>query len=137
VFDEVNDSPRRNALTDWAVRIVIAVAFVLFGTDKFNSAPGSEWVTIFRQIGLGEWFRYFTGIVEVLGGVLILIPWTVTMGLALLACTMLGAMVTLAFVLHSPLSAVFPGMFLAGLIAVYSARRASTGLTDAARRAGK
>ena len=35
---------------------------------------GTEWVGLFRQIGLGQWFRYFTGAVEILGGVLVLVP---------------------------------------------------------------
>jgi hypothetical protein len=30
------------------------------------------------EIGFGLCFRYFTGVVEILGSILVLIPWTVT-----------------------------------------------------------
>ena len=123
MFEHVSQGQRRNVLRDWLVRGAVAAVFVLFGAEKFPSGPGSEWVGMFRQIGLGQWFRYFTGVVEILGGVLVLIPWTVTAGLALLACTMLGAAVILALILHSPFSAVFPGAFLVGLVAVWFSRR--------------
>jgi hypothetical protein len=36
----------------------------------------SDWsirIGIFQQIGLGQWFRYFTGAVEIAGGVLVTI----------------------------------------------------------------
>ena len=83
MFEQANVEPR-NALGDWILRGGIAVLFVLFGAEKFSSTPDSPWVNLFQQIGAGQWFRYFTGIVEVLGSVLLLIPWTVAAGLALL-----------------------------------------------------
>jgi putative oxidoreductase len=122
MFEQVSIGDRRSALGDWIVRGAIAAVFVLFGAEKFPSGPESEWVGMFQQIGLGQWFRYFTGVVEILGGVLVLIPWTVTIGLALLACTMLGAVVIVAFVL-GPFSSVFPGVFLIGLVVFGLSRR--------------
>jgi hypothetical protein len=46
------------------------------------------------------WFRYRTS-------VLVLIPWTVTAGPALLACTMASAALILTFVLGRPADSVF------------------------------
>ena len=123
MFEQVAVNQRRTVFMDWAVRICIAVFYVYVGAVKFSNAPGSEWVKIFQKIGFGQWFRIFTGVVEVLGGVLVLIPWTVTAGLALLACTMLGAILTAAFVIGSPLFCIFPGAFLIGLVAAYLNRR--------------
>ena len=40
---------------------------------------------------------YFTGVVEALSGVLVLIPWTVTSELALQACTMGSGVPDLGF----------------------------------------
>lgn len=99
------------------------MAFVLFGLEKFPSSPEAMWVKMFQQIGIGQWFRYFTGVVEVLGGVLVLIPRTVTAGLASLACTMAGAALIVAFVLGRPGDSVFPLLFLVALSVFWLSRR--------------
>jgi len=96
----------------------VAVFFVVFGLEKFSPDPGSHWGKLFEQIGAGVWFRYFTGVVEVLGGLLVLIPRTALVGLAMLACTMAGAVVILAFVIGQPGDSVFPGIFFAALMAI-------------------
>jgi uncharacterized membrane protein YphA (DoxX/SURF4 family) len=85
MFEQANLREPRNAIGDWVLRGGIAVVFVLFGAEKFQSDPGSPWGKLFQQIGAGQWFRYFTGVVELLGGVLVSIPWTATAGLVLLA----------------------------------------------------
>jgi len=113
----------RSPLGDWILRGGIAVLFILFGAEKFSSDPASHWVTLFRQIGAGQWFRYFTGIVEVLGGVLVLIPWTVTAGLALLAGAMAGAVAILVFVVGRPADSIFGGILCLGLAAFWLTRR--------------
>ena len=112
------DSEPRNPLGDWVMRGGVAVFFVVFGLEKFSPDPGSHWVKLFAQIGAGVWFRYFTGVVEVLGGLLVLIPRTALAGLAVLACTMAGAAVILAFVVGEPGSSVFPAIFFIALTAI-------------------
>lgn len=107
---------------DWAVRGGVAVFFFVFGMEKFSSDPGSHWVKLFGQIGAGVWFRYFTGVVEVLGGLLVLIPRTVFIGLAVLACTMAGAVIILAFVVGQPGDSIFPGIFFMALVAIGAIR---------------
>ena len=121
MFEAVGE--RRNVLSDWMFRGAIALVFVLEGTEKFSSDPHSSWVKLFQQIGMGQWFRYLTGAVEVLGSVLVLIPWTVTAGLALLACTMAAATLIVLFVIGRPADSVFPGIFFLGLAAFYWSRR--------------
>lgn len=123
VFEQANLSEPRNAMGDWIVRGAIALVFMSFGAEKFPSGSGSPWVALFQQIGAGQWFRYFTGVVEVLGGLLVLIPWTVRAGLALLACTMASAALILIFVIGKPADSVFPGLFFIGLVAVLWSRR--------------
>ena len=73
MFEQATLPERRNVLGDWILRGAIAVMFVLFGAEKFPSQAGAPWVVMFQQIGAGDWFRYFTGVVEVLGGILVLI----------------------------------------------------------------
>jgi len=113
VFDQAN-AQRRDPITDWVIRGGICLLFFLFGMDKFPN--GSQWVAFFAQIGLGQWFRYFTGIVEIAGALLVLIPRTITAGLVLLASAMAGAAAVHIFVMHHPGNAVIPSVFLAGLV---------------------
>jgi putative oxidoreductase len=113
-FESVSES--RNVVGDWAIRIGVAGAFVIFGLEKFPSGPGSMWVNLFHQIGLGDWFRYFTGVVEVLGGLLVLIPRTALIGFVTLALTMACAALILAFVLRRPADCFFPGILMIVLI---------------------
>ena len=79
--------------TEWAIRISVAVVFVLTGLDKFLPTSSTYWIHVFGLIGLGQWFRYFTGIVEILGGLLFLVPIATLGGAGILVVTMLGAMV--------------------------------------------
>ena len=77
---------------------------------------------LFQEIGAGQWFRYFTGVVGVLGGVLVLIPWTVTMGLGLFACTMASAALILIFVPGRPGDSIVSIGFLIALAAFWRSR---------------
>jgi uncharacterized membrane protein YphA (DoxX/SURF4 family) len=115
MFEQATARDSRSGLTDWFLRGAIAVAFAIFGVEKFTDS-GHEWVKLYQQIGWGQWFRYFTGVVEVLGGVLVLIPWTVTAGLALLASTMASATLIWALVLGQPANGIITGAFCAGLV---------------------
>jgi uncharacterized membrane protein YphA (DoxX/SURF4 family) len=108
-------SPRRIDLGEWALRLAVAALFVMFGWDKFPSDPHSEGVRIFEQIGLGPWFRYFTGVVEVGGGLLVLVPSTAFAGFATLAVTMLGAVLAHLFALHDGFFAFLPASLCAAL----------------------
>src|SRR5262245_61371384 len=74
---------------DWISRGAIAVAYIVIGFSKLR--PDSSWRQLFADIGLGQWFRYFTGIVQLLGAFLIFVPRTARIGGAMLACTMAGA----------------------------------------------
>ncbi|MGD0047469.1 MAG: DoxX family protein [Bryobacteraceae bacterium] len=123
MFEQANLREPRNVLVDWMLRAAIAVAFVLFGTEKFPSNVDSPWVRLFGEVGLGQWFRVFTGVVEILGGVLVLIPWTTTAGLALLGCTMASAVLILTFVISRPGDCIVSGVFFVGLTAFWWSRR--------------
>jgi uncharacterized membrane protein YphA (DoxX/SURF4 family) len=121
MFEQASLGEPRNALGDWILRGGIALVFVLEGAEKFGA--GSGWIKLFQEIGFGQWFRYFTGILEVAGGVLVMIEWTVTAGLALLACTMASAAVILAFVVGRPQDSIFSAGFLVALVAFWWNRR--------------
>jgi putative oxidoreductase len=48
-------------------------------------------VDIFQKVGLGQWFRIVTGLLEVSGGILLLIPRLTLYGAALLLPVLVGA----------------------------------------------
>jgi putative oxidoreductase len=84
-------------------RVAVGVLFVFIGYTKFNDDPRGEWYQVFERIGLGQWFRYFTGVVQIAGGILITVRRTRTVGTAMLACTMVGAAFVDVFIVRSPL----------------------------------
>lgn len=84
------------SLLPWIASILIALIFLSEGAAKFSER--GVWLRIFEQIGLGHWFRYFTGVVEITGALLLIVPATRLLGAVLLACTMCGALLTHALV---------------------------------------
>jgi putative oxidoreductase len=112
----------RGRVPDLAIRVGVAALFLALGLDKFPSDPGSHWVIVFERIHAGEWFRYLTGVVESTGALLVLIPRTAVFGLLVLSCTMLCAGLIVAFVLHQPDEATFPGFLSLVLATVAWAR---------------
>jgi uncharacterized membrane protein YphA (DoxX/SURF4 family) len=88
---------RARRVVAWIASILLALIFLSEGAAKF--ADSRMWVRIFDQIGFGQWFRYFTGAVEVAGAVLLLIPASRMWGALLLACTMCGALLVHVFVM--------------------------------------
>jgi putative oxidoreductase len=116
------ETSRLDVVKTWLPRIALGVLFVYIGQTKFNSNPGSEWFQIFERIGLGQWLRYLTGVMQVTGGVLLLIPRTLTIGAAMLACTMIGAAFVDAFVLRAPLF-IIPMMLLFAIFVIWVTSR--------------
>jgi len=92
----------------WLLRILVAVLFVLFSLGKFSSDPHGEWFRIFARIGFGQWFRIATGVIELVGGLLFLLPGTARFAALPLAATMLGAALAQLTVLGHPVWAIIP-----------------------------
>jgi hypothetical protein len=97
MFEQATSAEPRNAMGDCIAGDGVALFFVS--------------VKLFQEIGAGQWFRHFTGIVEILGGILALIPWTVIIGLALLGCTMASAAPILVFVVGRLLDSIVSGFW--------------------------
>jgi putative oxidoreductase len=81
----------------WFVRGLLALAFVAAGGAKLYGVP--MLVEEFQHIGLGQWFRYFTGGLEIMGAILLLLPQRAALGALLLICIMIGAVITHLFVI--------------------------------------
>ena len=80
-----------NAFT-WTLQLATAAMFLFSGSLKVAGVP--MMVQMFGLIGLGQWFRYFTGAVELASAVLLLVPSLAFFGGLSLATTMVGAILT-------------------------------------------
>jgi uncharacterized membrane protein YphA (DoxX/SURF4 family) len=99
----------------WVLQIGAAGMFLMVGFLKLSGNP--QLVGLFEAIGLGQWFRYLTGSLEVAGAILLLIPRTSGLAALMLAVVMACAVVTHVFVVGgSPLGATIL-LIVTGLVA--------------------
>ena len=103
----------------WAVTIATAAMFLMAGGSKLAGAP--MMVQMFGVIGVGQWFRYVTGAIEVTGAALLLIPALATYAGLALAATMVGAVITHLFIVGG--SPAVPIALFAATMTIAWARR--------------
>lgn len=110
-LNRVSYTARNAAL--WVLQILGAAFFFLVGLSKVTSAPAM--VTVFENIGAGQWFRYLVGSLEIAGAIGLLIP--VLAGLAGLAFAglLVGAIITDVFVLGTS-ALVTSGLLVLALV---------------------
>ena len=94
---------RRHPLALRGLEFVMGVLFLYLGGAKLLGTPAA--VRLFNDIGWGQWFRYVTGVVEVSGALLLLIPALAGASALLLMSVMVAATGIELFVLHRPPSA--------------------------------
>ncbi len=92
--DQTNDQrlSRAKNVALWALQVLTAVAFLMAGFGKLSGQP--MMVETFDKVGIGQWFRYVTGGIEVASAILLLIPRLASVGAGLLVCTMSGAVLS-------------------------------------------
>ena len=76
----------------WVPTVLLGVFFVFVGTPKF--LPNQPWARMFQDWGYPPGSHLLIGGLEVLGGVLLLVPRTTRYASYLLAMIMMGATVT-------------------------------------------
>jgi putative oxidoreductase len=99
----------------WVLQAVLALAFVGAASGKLLGKP--EMVALFEAVGVGQWFRYVTGLMELTGGLLIVVPRTKFFGAALLSMVMVGAVLTHLLILHNAPTVPAVLLVLAGVVA--------------------
>jgi uncharacterized membrane protein YphA (DoxX/SURF4 family) len=103
----------------WLTQTALAAMFMFAGGLKLTGAP--EMVALFDTIGIGQWFRYATGSIEVVSAVALLVPSWAAFGALLLIPTMVGAVFTHLFIVGG--SAVPATVSLIGALAIAWRRR--------------
>jgi putative oxidoreductase len=93
----------------WTLQGILAAAFLAAGSAKLAGVP--YMVGLFEQVGLGQWFRLVTGVVEITGAVALVFPGLASIGALWLGFTMVFAVATHVFILHtSPAPAIVLGI---------------------------
>jgi uncharacterized membrane protein YphA (DoxX/SURF4 family) len=102
----------------WIVQIALAAYIVYSGYTLFSSSN----IPKFDEIGVGQWLRFVTGVLEIAGGIGLLIP--LLCGLAALGLTlvMIGAVITELFLVANG-GPVLPLILLVLFAAVAFLRR--------------
>jgi putative oxidoreductase len=99
----------------WAVTLPTAAMFLMAGSMKLGGAP--PMVQMFDMIGVGQWFRYLTGAIEVVSAIALLIPSLALFGALALIPTMVGGILTHVFVIGGsfavPLTLLLATSFIA------------------------
>ena len=100
--DTRSTSATRNAPSDsrgralsialWVLQVLLALQFLMAGFLKVGGNPAM--VEMFATIGVGQWFRYLVGALEIAGAVGVLIPRLSGLAALGLVCLMAGAAIT-------------------------------------------
>jgi putative oxidoreductase len=123
----INTTPAPRRIGARILQSVVAAAFFAAGAAKL--AGVAYMVQLFEQIGLGQGFRYVTGLVEVVGALALIYPGLASLGGLWLAGTMFFAVLTHLFVLHtSPAPAIVLGLL--NVLIVYLRRAELTSLLN-------
>jgi putative oxidoreductase len=111
--------PRSALIALWSAQVLLGAMFLLSGASKLAGAAAM--VALFDAIGVGHWFRYVTGGIEVASAVTLFVPALAPFGALALVATMVGAVATHLFVVGG--SPAVPVVLLLGALAVAWARR--------------
>jgi len=109
---------RRIDAAVWILRVALASIFVIVGFVKIPGSIHPMWVRLFERIGFGQWFRYFTALVEIVGGMLMIVPSATLVSGLLLGSAMVGALLVHIFVIGVGVQTVVVGTLLSGISAV-------------------
>lgn len=88
----ISHLPRWKLIVVWTLQITVFIVFLITGISKIVGTENM--MTLFIKIGLGEWFRYLTGSLEVIGALLILFPRSAFWGGFMLASLTIGEFFT-------------------------------------------
>ncbi len=117
---------RGKTIVLWILRILMAALFLFASYMKLSG--NAMMVDEFNTIGMGQWFRYLTGALELAGGMGILVPSVSVFAALVLLAVDVGAFVTQIGVLHGDwIHTVVIGAILGAVIYLQRDRLGSRG----------
>jgi putative oxidoreductase len=110
--------------TLWALQAFLGVFFIVASAGP-KLLGESTAVQAFEDMGAATWFRYFVGLVELAGGIGLLVPRLAGLAAAGLALLMVGATITQTFILHGGALVITPVVLFGLFVFIAWGRRAS------------
>src|SRR5262245_40596092 len=104
---------RLRRIAVWGGAIVLAVAFAAVGVSKLAGASAMRWTERFAHWGYPANAHYVVGVVEILGGLGMVIPRWRRAASLMLGVVMLGAICT--HVVNAEFPRIIPPLVLGGL----------------------
>ncbi len=99
----------------WVLQVAMAGWFLTTGVGKLTGEPIST--ATFAAIGAGDWLRHVVGVLEIAGGIGLLVPFLCGLAAAAFVLLLVGAVATQAFVIGDgvlvPLVALVPILAIA------------------------
>ena len=101
------------------IRALLTLAFVGAGFAKLAGAE--MMIATYEQIGVGQWFRYVTGAIEVGAAILLWLPRRQVIAASILGGTMVGAVIAHLFILGAAegVPAVILGLLCTAVIYIH------------------
>jgi putative oxidoreductase len=99
---------RATTITAWVLQVLLALMVAGGGAAKLFGDPAM--IEMFDHIGVGQWFRFVVGAVELAGGVGLLVPRVRALAaLGLLVLLLCATAVNLAVLRVSPIASLMLG----------------------------
>jgi putative oxidoreductase len=103
------------------LKIFLCLTFLLIGVFKLSGT--AQTIQLFEAIGWGQWFRYLTGILDIIGAVLLFLPRWTFYGALILVCTIGSATLFCLISLHNNPAVPLTLTLLAVLLALMTRSR--------------
>jgi putative oxidoreductase len=112
----VIDPPSRALpIVVWVLRVLMAALFLFAAFAKLTSMQLE--VDVFAMLPVGQWFRYLVGLLELAGGICVLIPTISGLGAIILLVVDMGAFFAQVLFLHEDwIHTIVIGAILVALI---------------------
>ena len=86
------DREKLKSRSAWILSSLLTLVFTISALSKLAGAQG--WITRFTKYGYPKWFLFLIGTLELLGGMLLLVPRVSMYGASVLGVIMIGAAYT-------------------------------------------
>jgi putative oxidoreductase len=95
------------------LKVILALAILGGAVAKLYGPPSI--IEEFNVVGLGQWFRYFTAAIEIVGALLLVVPGTAFSGAVILTLVCVGAFFAQLLALHGDIvhTLVMAAIFIA------------------------
>lgn len=94
----IGEPSRAMTIALWVLRLLMAALFLFASFAKLTSQP--QMVESFGLLPVGQWFRYVVGLMELVGGVAVLVPTVSGLGALLLLVVDVGAFFAQILYMH-------------------------------------